>query len=453
MNTTHNPLHIGFISTRFSGMDGVSLETEKWAEVLGRLGHRCFYFAGASDRPPERSYTIPEASFSHPTISAINTIVFNQPWLLTDLIESLQRQHQPRPMLEIPTPARPPQTTRAILEMKEHLKKHIHAFVEHFGIQLLISENALTIPMNIPLGLALTEFIAETGLPTIAHHHDFYWERQRFLVNSVSDYLRTSFPPVLPSIRHVVINSWAASEMSLRTGASATIIPNVMDFEHPPPPPDDYTHGLRTDLGLAPGERFILQPTRIVQRKGIEHAIELTKRLGTDAQLVISHGGRDEGDTYERRVCEFAEMLGVKLCLAAEVIGSQRGQTADGRKVYTLADAYSQADLVTYPSAIEGFGNAFLEAAYYRRLLVINNYSIYAIDIKPKGFRAVEFDGFISDETVAQVRNLLDEPRVIEQMAETNYQLGRRYFSYRVLERRLATLIGDCFGERNHFEA
>jgi mannosylglucosylglycerate synthase len=72
---------------------------------------------------------------------------------------------------------------------------------------VLVVENALTIPMHLPLGLALTEFIAETAIPTIAHHHDFYWERQRFLQNCVDDYLAMSFPPRLPAIRHVVINS------------------------------------------------------------------------------------------------------------------------------------------------------------------------------------------------------------------------------------------------------
>lgn len=451
MPSTKTPLHIGFISTRFSGTDGVSLEAEKWTEVLEGLGHQCFYFAGASDRPPERSYVVPEALFSHPTVSAINTIVFNEPWLLTDLVESLQFGRLPRQMPNVPTPARPPQTTRTILELKENLKTHIHAFVKQHEIQLLISENALTIPMNIPLGLALTEFIAETGVPVIAHHHDFYWERQRFLVNSVSDYLRTGFPPVLPSIHHVVLSSWAANELSLRTGASAIVIPNVMDFDHPPLPPDDYARGLRADLNLAPGERFFLQPTRIVQRKGIEHAIELVRRMGVDARLVISHGGLDEGDAYEKRVVEFADLLGVKVCLSADIFGPQRGLTADGRKIYNLADAYSQADLVTYPSTIEGFGNAFLEAAYYRRPLVVNNYSIYAIDIKPKGFRAIEFDGFIADETVEQAKNLLAAPRLIEEMVEHNYRLGKRYFSYRVLERQLATLIGECFGERNSF--
>ena len=37
---------IGFVSTRLSGPDGVSLETAKWARVFSDLGHECFYFAG-----------------------------------------------------------------------------------------------------------------------------------------------------------------------------------------------------------------------------------------------------------------------------------------------------------------------------------------------------------------------------------------------------------------------
>lgn len=449
MNTqpAQNGLRIGLVSTRFSGTDGVSLETEKWVEVLHRLGHECFYFAGQSDRPIDRSFVVPEASFSDPTIQAINTIIFDEPWVLGELVETLQFQHTTIRSGREPIAVRPPATTRGILAMKAHLKEQLYAFLNQFDIQLLICENALAIPMHIPLGLALTELIAETGMPTIAHHHDFYWERQRFLVNSVGDYLRMSFPPVLPSIRHVAINSWAAREMALRTGSGATVIPNVMDFDHPPPPPDEYAQSIRADLGLEPGERFILQPTRVVQRKGIEQAIELVRRLDVDARLVISHASGDEGDTYEQRVRHFAEMLGVKARFVANIIRPQRGLTADGRKVYSLADAYLQADLVTYPSAIEGFGNAFLEAIYYRQPLVVNNYSIYAIDIKPKGFRAIEFDGFISDQTVARARQVLEDRQLVETMAEHNYRLGQQYFSYRVLERRLATLIGECFGE------
>jgi glycosyltransferase involved in cell wall biosynthesis len=220
-----------------------------------------------------------------------------------------------------------------------------------------------------------------------------------------------------------------------------------MDFDHPPAPPDNYARDVRAALGVAPDEWMFLQPTRVVQRKGIEHAIELVNRLGTKACLVISHAAGDEGDDYERRVRQFAELLDVRTNFVSDIIKDQRGQTPDGRKVYTLGDVYSQADLVTYPSDIEGFGNAFLEAIYYRRPLVVNNYSIFDMDIKPKGFRVIEFDGYITDETVQRVQRILQEPQLSQEMTEHNYRLAQRHYSYTTLQRRLQTLLTDCFGE------
>ena len=130
---------------------------------------------------------------------------------------------------------RPPEMTRRVNELKEYIKEKLYEYARRFSLEILVIENAVTIPLNLPLGLAITEFIAETGFPTIAHHHDFFWERKRFLVNCVGDYLNMAFPPHLPSIRHVVINSIAAKEFSRRTGLSAMIIPNVMDFDESPP--------------------------------------------------------------------------------------------------------------------------------------------------------------------------------------------------------------------------
>lgn len=71
-----------------------------------------------------------------------------------------------------------------------------------------------------------------------------------------------------------------------------------MDFENPPPPPDEYTRDVRQALGIEDDGLFILQPTRVVQRKGIEHAIELIRRLEMKAKLVISHDTGDEGLEY-----------------------------------------------------------------------------------------------------------------------------------------------------------
>jgi glycosyltransferase involved in cell wall biosynthesis len=184
-----------------------------------------------------------------------------------------------------------------------------------------------------------------------------------------------------------------------------------------------------------------------VQRKGIEHAIELTRRCGVKARLVISHASGDEGDDYERRVRDYASLIDVPVTFEAELIRNERAWTREGRKVYRLADAYQYADLITYPSSVEGFGNAFLEAIYYRRPIVVNSYSTYEVDIKPRGFRVIEFDGYITDATVQQTRQVLEDPSLAELWAEQNYRLAQQYFSYTVLQRRLQTLLADCFGE------
>lgn len=416
--------NIGFVSTRFMGNDGTSLETEKWLHLLRDLGYSCFMFGGDCDES-ERDYTylVAEAHFKHPEIQAIYEVAF-----------SLAR--------------RPPEVTARIWRIKKYLKQQLTRFIRKYDIQLLIAENALTIPLNIPLGIALTELIAETGIQVIAHHHDFFWERKRFLTNCVWDYLNMAFPPHLPTIHHVVINSSASNQLSLRTGISATLIPNVMDFDHPPSPPDEYTQTLREDMDVAADEYFFLQPTRVVQRKGIEHAIELIHRLDHKARLIISHASGDEGHEYEQRIREYAQLLNVPTNFVTEIIREQRGILEDGRKVYTLWDAYKCADLVTYPSTLEGFGNAFLEAVYFRKPILVNNYSIFAIDIKPKGFRVIEFDGYITDRVVWMVQEVLKNPNMVKEITDHNYELARRYYSFSILRRHLQTLLAECFGER-----
>lgn len=413
---------IGFVSTRLAGTDGVSLETRKWSDILTGLGYECFYFAGESEWPKERSYVVPEAHFEHPEIKALNAELFD------DYVRS-------------------PETSQWVERFKGHLKVHVYSFVHTFDLELLIVENALAIPMNIPLGLALTELIAETNIPTIAHHHDFAWERTRFKVTAASDYQLGAFPPILHSVRHVVINSYAARQLALRTGATSRLVPNVMDFESPPPEPDAYATGLRSALGIQSDEYLLLQPTRIVPRKRIEHAIELARRLDMGCVLLISHASGDEGSAYETYLHDYANLMGVRVLFASDVVNHERGQTLDGRRVYSLADVYLKADLVTYPSRVEGFGNAFLEAIYYRRPVVISTYEIFLIDIRPKGFKVIGFTDFLTEEAVGQARAVLRDSGLATEMAEHNYELGRRYYSYQTLEKRLVALMSECLGD------
>lgn len=409
---------IGFISTRFAGLDGVSLETKKWAKILEEEGFECYYFAGELDVPEEVSYLVEEAHFKHPDIESIYNECFN-----SNTRKSI--------------------VTRKIHEVKKKLKSSLEDFVKKYEIQLFIAENSLTIPLNIPLGIAVTEFIAETKMPTIAHHHDFYWERKRLLVNSVGEYLHMAFPPVLPSIHHVVINSNAERELSFRTGISSVIIPNVLDFENPLPPLDDYAADVRENFGIGKEELFILQPTRVVQRKGIEHAIELTSRLGMKAKLVISHASGDEGFEYEQRLREYSKMLGVNTLFISRRIGEKRKVNGQGEKTYTIWDIYPHADLVTYPSSYEGFGNAFLEAIYSRKPIVVNEYVIYTLDIGPKGFNVITLDGYVNEEALRKTREILTDAEKREKMVKRNYKLAKRYFSLSVLRRKLNNLIRE----------
>lgn len=409
--------NIGFISTRIAGTDGVSLEIQKWADVLERNGYNCFYFAGSLDRPEEKSFLVDEAHFEHPVIDEISTDLFGKR-------------------------ARRRETSGAVHAIKDRLKGALYDFVKRYEVDVIIPENALTIPMNIPLGLAITEFIAETCMPTICHHHDFAWERSRFLVNSCRDYLNMAFPPHLPSIIHVVINSLASEQLSYRRGISNVVVPNVLDFAHGPPRADDYCNDLRERIGLKRNDLFILQPTRVVPRKWIERSIEIVRNLNLpNPVLVISHALDDEGDDYHVRIKDYSKNMGVEIVHIDHLVSSQRTVSQKTDKLYTIADIYQSADLVTYPSGYEGFGNAFLEAIYYRKPIVVNRYSIYISDIEPIGFDVIIIDGFVTSKTITQIKRILNDKNRLQAMVEHNYELAKRYFSYEVLEEKLLHLI------------
>ena len=70
------PMRVGFVSTRIAGSDGVSLEIEKWATVLGQMDHACYYIAGQSDRPDENFIVFSEAHFTHPVIREVTDQCF-----------------------------------------------------------------------------------------------------------------------------------------------------------------------------------------------------------------------------------------------------------------------------------------------------------------------------------------------------------------------------------------
>jgi glycosyltransferase involved in cell wall biosynthesis len=409
-------MRIGFLSTRLAGTDGVSLETHKWAEVAQALGHEVYYCAGRLEEDAPNPTLISELHFRDPKARAIGKLVFG-------------RTEPPKGL------------TRRLERATERLTARLEAWLADTGIDVMVVENALAIPMHVPLGLALARIIKGTGIPTIGHHHDFYWERQRFRLNCLPELLLKTFPPNLPSMRHVAINTLAQRDLKFFCSLDAVVVPNVFDYATPPPGLDDYNGDFRQALGFSPYDWLFLQPTRVVARKGIDLSFELLRRLREPrARLVISHQAGDEGMAYYRQLLHRAQAMNVEVHYLAGFIEEKR-VVRDGRKFYTLWDVYPHADFVTYPTLYEGFGNALLETIYFRRPALVNCYSTYVADIRPLGFEFVEVNGWITDKAVSKVRRLLDDPERCLAVAERNYELARQHFSYEVLANALEKLL------------
>ena len=85
----------------------------------------------------------------------------------------------------------------------------------------------------------------------------------------------------------------------------------------------------------------------------------------------------------------------------------------------------------------------FLEAIYFKKPVVVNAYSVYTKDIKPKGFSVIEIDGYVTEAAVEKTKKVLQDKEFCKQMVDHNYDLGEKYFSYRVLHNGLRNYLQE----------
>jgi glycosyltransferase involved in cell wall biosynthesis len=410
-------MRIGFVATRLFGVDGVTFEAAKWEAVLERMGHEVRLLAGEIDALRPNTRMVPPMHFSYPPATRVTAAAFD--------------------------PESDADAVRAEIDrLAEQLLPLLHSWIELQEIEMLVVENAWAIPMHLPLGVALRRLVEETGLPAIGHHHDYWWERERFAHCVVPEVLEAAFPPDIPGVRHVSINSLAAHQLRRRRGIASAVVPNVFDFSLGRPRPHPAVRRrLRTELGMGERGLLVVQPTRVVPRKGIELAIELVGRLrDRRAVLLITSPAGDEGLDYLVELERLAESAGVHLRYAADRFTPDfEGKPL--RPAHSLHDAYLAADLITYPSLYEGYGNALVEAIYYGKPTVVNRYTVYDADIRPLGFTLIEIDGAITARTVREVRAALADPKRQARIARRNFDIGRQHLSYELLQRRLARWI------------
>ena len=419
-------MNVGIVIGRIGGIDGVALETEKWMEVLNDLGHIPHVLTGELEGPCAYATVLPELAFSHPaTIREQNDAFFIQDADEIELLARLERDAR-------------------------YIESQILAWMEATGIEALITENSTTLPCHLTMGMALKRVIETTGIPTFAHDHDFHWERgDRYTTRyaGVRAIIDECFPPDLPNLTHVVINSYCQDSLERERSMSSVMIPNVMDFRSGFGHPDDFSRTLRASLGFAPDSILLFQITRIVRRKGIQTAIDLVDRLD-DPRVNLVLTGTATDDLHGEYLQELKEQASrskrpEKIHFIAERFTNKRSSANGGPTLYSLSDAYANANAMTYFSSYEGFGNAFVEALAARVPIFVNNYKpVYWPDIGSKGFRTVQIeDNILTDEAVEEMREVLTDPVLRDEITHVNFELGKKFFSYDVLAAELSYLL------------
>jgi glycosyltransferase involved in cell wall biosynthesis len=300
------------------------------------------------------------------------------------------------------------------------------------------------------MGLALKRVIERTGVTTISHEHDFFWERgdrYQSRYDGVREVIDECFPPDLPNITHVVINSYCRDSLRDRHGFEATVVPNVMDFDAGFGDADDFSRTLPQQLGFGHDDILLFQITRVVRRKGIETAIELVDRLDDPrVRLVVTGHATDdhqEGYLSELRRAAAGLRRPHQVQFAAHRFATVRAAANGVPGKFSLSDAYASAHACTYFSRYEGFGNAFVEALAARVPIFVNNYQpVYWPDIGSKGFKTVQIeDNELTDAAVDDIRTVLTDADHRADIVEFNHEIGRQHFSYDVLSRHLQRLL------------
>lgn len=410
-------MNIFFLSTRISGNDGVSLEAVRWRDILTRAGHKVTFVAGELDRA---GLLIPELHFQWPEVVRLHDKVLYE----KNNYKKVERE---------------------IFELAGKIEGKLRELFNGGGkIDLLIVANVLSLPMHFPLAVALTRVIGEYGFPTIARHHDFWWERKRFLCSSMFPFFEKWFPPNLPNLRHVVINSIAQKELKKRFNLPSAIIPDTFDFESDLNKIDSYSKKFREDFRISTNDLIFLQATRIVPRKRIELSIELIKKLNDPRSvLVVTGKDEDEAGRYEHKIRKLAKDSGVKALFIGNFVNSKRKIKASGRRVYKLWDAFINSDFITYPTMLEGFGNQFIETVYFKKPIIVTPYEVYKKDIRPLGFEVVEMPDKVTDKVLDRVRDLIEDKNKVAEMVEKNFEIGRRNFSYETTKDKIDKIIKD----------
>ena len=366
----------------------------------------------------------------------------------------------------------PHQLLRDIIQVSDIVESRLSEIIIQTEPDFIMTHNIFSHGRHIAAARAFYKVLKSYGAASLTTHHDFYWERDDYRVPSCAEielFLSKYVPPRIEGMNHAVINSLASVELKKRTEIAAMIFPDTLDFSVPPWVKDSYNSDFLSDFDLREDDILVLQATRIVRRKGIELIPPLIRRLAEggyldrlrgrclyngkmitkDSRIVFMLAGyaEHEAAAYRDQLEVLMKEEGIEFRFLQPYIAAERGELS-GRKVYSLFDTYPYADLVSYPSLYEGWGNQFIEAVFARKPVVLYEYPVYKSDIKPIGYDVVSM-GCRAEKTEDELYRIPVEcidacsERIVEwllsektaERLEHNFMLAERNNSYDYLRK------------------
>lgn len=447
----NNKGKIAICHYRVGGTDGVSLEINKRKKTLEQMGYTVKLIGG--EKSKNADYIIPELEFDRPDIFKIRYNAF----------EKLRDFKTEQNLINY------------INKIADRIKKNFLKIHKKEQFKYLYAHNIFSHGRHIAAAKSFYDIKQETNIKIIAVDHDFYISYGDMYITklkAIKKYLNTYVPPRDSKIKHITINSITQKKLKQKWGLDSMVFPDTWDFDQPSWKKDKFNANFLKEFGIKDNDLIILQATRIVERKAIELAMDIVKNIQDNKNLLIGqtlyNGKKITKDSkiifllagyiepaskeYGKKLKQLAKKNHIKALFIGDHIKEKRELGKKEDKIYSLWDAYVYADMITYPSIWEGWGNQFLEALFAKKPIITFEYPVFKADIKKEGCwiislgdkkriqrktQLVKISQKQTQKTTSELIKSLINKRKTLKLLEKNFKTANQYHGNKTLKKLL----------------
>ena len=343
---------------------------------------------------------------------------------------------------------------------------------EAHNVEILIVENG-TLPENIVFTKALYLAIEAYGQKyalqkfVLWHDHDLMWNSEPWKYG-VEPFPNVPKPSSSPYIYHTVVNQFLLEKIKAwAPDALVSVFENKHNFQTLSCTASK--EEFLTAFNIPENTDIIASCRRIIPPKRIDRDIYLLAhlkklykkhRLQHKPFLFIAGNIHEDYDEYLYLQDLCTRLHIEKDVLFANALLPYEDQSASSIIKYSTRDLLAHASLCSYLTSyhFESFGNPIMEAIAAKIPYLTTSFNLYDIIYGSKGLLGLILpiakndmmsrEDDLTHEFILQVFDLLTNKRKYQPWLKTNYQIAKKLFSLKYLEKYIQTLFGHIMGER-----